>query len=290
MRPLGVGEILDVSIKLYLKNAAPLLKIVAVVVIPVSVLTLLISLSSVPEGTRVSDGQLELPTTASSTQWLVAVGLGQALATLATLLATGAAFKAVAEAYLGGRPSAATSLRFASGRFLSLIWVTVLSLLAVMVGILLLIIPGIYLSVALAVVVPALFVEDVKGIAALRRSRHLVKGRWWPTLGALLLGWLVIPMVIGIVVELVFRIVLVTQAESVTALMMISGASGTIAEILATPVSVAVLTVMYFDLRVRKEGFDLQLLAEQIGREPSDQRPPLARPPSVPGETPQQPS
>ena len=36
----------------------------------------------------------------------------------------------------------------------------------------------------------------------------------------------------------------------------------------ATPLSAAVLTVLYFDLRVRKEGFDLELLARRLGVEP----------------------
>ena len=37
---------------------------------------------------------------------------------------------------------------------------------------------------------------------------------------------------------------------------------------LGTPLQAAVLAVVYFDLRVRKEGFDLELLARRVGVEP----------------------
>ena len=42
----------------------------------------------------------------------------------------------------------------------------------------------------------------------------------------------------------------------------------TVSSALTTPLSAAVLTVLYFDLRVRKEGFDLELLARRLGVEP----------------------
>ena len=41
-----------------------------------------------------------------------------------------------------------------------------------------------------------------------------------------------------------------------------------ISSAVTTPFTAAVLTVMYFDLRVRKEGFDLELLARRLGVEP----------------------
>jgi hypothetical protein len=38
--------------------------------------------------------------------------------------------------------------------------------------------------------------------------------------------------------------------------------------VVVTPFSAAVITVLYFDARVRKEGFDLELMARRIGVEP----------------------
>ena len=55
----------------------------------------------------------------------------------------------------------------------------------------------------------------------------------------------------------------------------------------------AVITVLYVDLRVRKEGFDLQLLAERVGLAARPAGAPLVRPapaaPPAPAETDEQP-
>jgi hypothetical protein len=44
--------------------------------------------------------------------------------------------------------------------------------------------------------------------------------------------------------------------------------AGTVSSVLTTPFVAAFVTVLYFDLRVRKEAFDLQLLAQRIGVDP----------------------
>jgi len=48
LRPLNLGEILDVGIKIYMRNALTLFKIVAVVVVPVQFLSV-ITLSALPD-------------------------------------------------------------------------------------------------------------------------------------------------------------------------------------------------------------------------------------------------
>jgi len=52
---------------------------------------------------------------------------------------------------------------------------------------------------------------------------------------------------------------------------------GTVSQMIATPYLAAVITLVYFDQRVRKEGFDLQLLAEGLGR-PRDPDAPIPAP------------
>ena len=61
--------------------------------------------------------------------------------------------------------------------------------------------------------------------------------------------------------------------------------SSMIATSIAYPYMAAVLTILYFDRRVRKEGFDIQLLAEGLGveRDPDAPLPaPLMPPPYQP--------
>jgi hypothetical protein len=62
----------------------------------------------------------------------------------------------------------------------------VLVILGVMVGFLLLIIPGIVFSIWASQVLPIVFIENKSGSAAIKRSIELVKGRSWAVLGRLL--------------------------------------------------------------------------------------------------------
>ena len=113
---------------------------------------------------------------------------------------------------------------------------------------------------------PVLLLEDVRGWSALKRSRQLVKGRFWSTAAVLLLVVIVTGIVQAIFLGVFAGLVSVTGNEVAQALADAIGQ--TLSSALTTPLSAAVLTVLYFDLRVRKEGFDLELLAQRLGVEP----------------------
>ena len=66
-------------------------------------------------------------------------------------------------------------------------WIIILAALASLGGFILLIIPGIIVGVSLIFVSFILISEDLRGMDVLLKSRHLVKGRWWPVFGRLLL-------------------------------------------------------------------------------------------------------
>ena len=63
-----------------------------------------------------------------------------------------------------------------------------LAAVGVALGLLLLVIPGIYLAVRWFFVPQAVVVENARGPAALRRSRELTSGTWWRTFGIILLA------------------------------------------------------------------------------------------------------
>ena len=50
LRPLGIGEILDVGIKIYMRNALTLYKIVVFVVLPAQILVNVVEVSALPNG------------------------------------------------------------------------------------------------------------------------------------------------------------------------------------------------------------------------------------------------
>ena len=115
---------------------------------------------------------------------------------------------------------------------------------------------------------PALLSEGIGPVAALGRSFRLVKGRWWPTFGALVVMNLLVGVISGIITGLLTATLIASTASEATAAV-ISTIANTLSALVTLPISAAVLTVLYFDLRVRKEGYDLQLLARGVGQDPS---------------------
>lgn len=304
LRPLGIGEIVDAAIKVYRDHAPTLLKLVALVVVPVQVVSALIGWSIMPDtagGVTIGpDGTPSVDGGAAA----AAVGGGLTLAVLGligTQLATGASLRAVSDAYLGREPRWRESLEFALGKLGSLVWIQVL-IFAGLAGIgvvgavsiflgalapilLLLSIPlalaavaaGIGLYIAWSLAVPALLIEDIRGSSALGRSFGLVRGRFWPVVGVFALAWVitaVVQAVVGMVFSLVPGIVsgglFATGAAGGPSLTMLLSniVTGSIAQTLVTPFTAAVVAIVYFDLRVRKEGFDLDLLAQGVGTGP----------------------
>jgi len=269
LRPLGVGEILDVAIKIYRSRFPVLVKSVAIVLGPVFVLSAIIRISvpsgdnlfgaSEPGGTPDFDGDQFWAFLAGTLVILL-------LAFLASQVATGACFKAVSGAYLDEQPDWRESLRFARSKLRSLLWLSFLLAICLVPAFLACLVPGIYLWVAWSVASPVLLLEDVRGWGALKRSRQLVKGRFWSTVAVLLLVAILSGIVQAIFLGVLAGVVSVSGNEVAAALADAIGQ--TLASALTTPLSAAVLTVLYFDLRVRKEGFDLELLARRLGVEP----------------------
>ena len=263
LRPLGVGEILDVAIKITLRNWKTLVGLVALTVAPVQVLIAIIDISATeglfatgdPESTTIDSGEVS---TVVGGFVLILV-----LTMVSAILSTAVSFRAVVEAYLGGRPRWKESLAFVTRRLHSLIWITMLAGFLVVLGFAACIIPGIWLSVAWVVAVPALLTEDVRGLGALRRSFRLVRGRWWQSFALLLIGFVLVS-ILGGIIQAAFGALFVV-ADTNLAIFVVNAVGGTLSSMLTTPFLAAFSTVLYVDLRVRKEGFDLQLLAERIG-------------------------
>jgi hypothetical protein len=267
LRPLSVGEVLDASFKIMRQSFGTLAGCVLVVAVPLNILTTLIAAS-----TRDDAFDIETSTTTSTNigtgTELAGVLLTTTLGLVLSTLSAAACFRAVSGVYLGERPTVGGSLAFAAGRVLPVILLSLVYVLGLIPAFIALIIPGIWLSVAWSLSFPALLSEGVGPIAALGRSFRLVKGRWWPTFGALLVMYLLVAVISGILgAVLGATLIAATDNEAVAAVFYTI--VNTLSSLITLPLFAAVLTVLYFDLRVRKEGFDLQLLARGVGQEAS---------------------
>jgi hypothetical protein len=261
LRPLGIGEILDVAMKIVWRNAGTLVRVVIFVVLPVQIVSTVISLSASPSAdTGVSGNDLAAA--------LVGIGAAGILSFLGSTLASGACFRAIAGAYLAHRTGWRDSIRYALQRLHSILWVTILVGVVTVIGFILCIIPGIYLGVGFALAIPVLLTEDARGGRALSRSRELVRGNWWRVFAVVALGYLLSGILSGAIEGVVAGLTTVSTTPDSVVSALVNIVAGTVSSVITTPFVAAFLTVLYFDLRVRKEAFDLQLLAERIGVEP----------------------
>jgi hypothetical protein len=149
-----------------------------------------------------------------------------------------------------------------------------LAILVAVVGFIAAFVLTIWISVRLSLAVPAVVLEGIGPVAALRRSSELVLGSWWRIFGIGLLTALVVGL-ISIVLQIPFIIVKAviggggsltsTFGSAATAaapslLALVIGAVGSIIAATCTrPISAGVTVLLYTDMRIRKEGLDLAL-------------------------------
>jgi hypothetical protein len=286
LRPLGVGEIIDRSIQVYRKNFVALATMVVVTVVPIAVVTLLINLSARParnESTTTIGGiRFGTPNgNGHDAQVQFAASIAVILLSLiASRLAIGACTRGVADAYLGGvTTDARASLRVFGRALPSLLWIELLVVPACLVASVFCIAPGVWLWISWLVTAPALLVEGVRGTSALRRSFRLVRPRWWPTFGLAIVAYLLTEVVRFSFGLLLVFVILASHSAASTSYIVVAGLIGAISSVLTTPLIASIYVILYFDLRVRSEGLDLQLVLEGLD---SPATPTIASPAPVP--------
>lgn len=117
--------------------------------------------------------------------------------------------------------------------------------------------PGIWLAISLSMVTPVVAVEGRGMVASLYRSRDLVKGRWWPTFGFLLLVGLIGSVAIQLIQLVAIPLSVVGELGvgiSVVSLIGLAAQGPIVAAMGGT------FTHWYIDLRARREV----LLADQL--------------------------
>jgi hypothetical protein len=103
--------------------------------------------------------------------------------------------------------------------------------------------------------------EQLGPIQAMRRSWRLLRPRFWGVFGIALLAWLItaflgnllggIPTAVGTIVGGTFAWLWIAVGSVVSSLV-------------TAPIAAIVDTLLYFDGRIRTEGFDLQMMAQDL--------------------------
>jgi hypothetical protein len=124
-------------------------------------------------------------------------------------------------------------------------------------------VPGLLVMALCVPVAPAIAIEGLGPIRALKRSFRLVRPRLFPTLGIALLAGLLastvgsvlggVPQVLALVVGLKWGWLLLALGSVLSGLV-------------STPLVSIIATLVYYDGRIRQEGLDLQIMAADLAR------------------------
>ena len=140
---------------------------------------------------------------------------------------------------------------------------------AMMIGVLVLfiltiafVLVAIYLSIRLSFSSAALILENVGVWEGMRRSWHLTKGSFWRVLGILLLALVITTTLVGLVssaLSFVGGLTALGGEDAYAAVMAGSSFLSSVLQAAVLPFNSAVVALTYIDLRMRKEGLDVEL-------------------------------
>lgn len=255
LRPRSVGEILAHAFTLYRLHWQNLIMIVAVVVVPLSIVQVLLTDLVIAEAFTESRivGEVEV-VEANVPAALFAAVVITVISVLTWSMLTGAITRAAAGTFLGRDLQIDESYRYGLARLGSIILVAVLAGLAIVGGFILLVIPGLFILTRLWASIPALVIEDTRGREALRRSWNLVAGFGWPVFGTII----VTALITGLVASLL------TAPFGDNTLGRVVGQS--ISSVITMPYTALVGILIYLNLRVRKEQYASDDLERDLAR------------------------
>jgi len=163
---------------------------------------------------------------------------------------------AIGEIYLGSPVTVGAAYKVGFQLFFKLVGTAILMMILVAIGLLLLVIPGLYLMLAFMLTYQVIVMERVAGLAALKRSRELAKQNLLRIL-AIYVVTVVIMAVLGGVVALVLA-----------PLPVLAAVGNALVQAAISAYMSAAFVVLYFDIRCRKEAFDLEHLASVVEDQP----------------------
>ncbi len=306
LRPRGIGELLDQAIRLYRANFLKFIGIMALVEIPVGLLQILSS-------TLVLNGSLKytssmtanpgaVPSLDNIGQLMGGFGASILVSVLSFLLVggigTAALTRAIADGYMGEPVEILGSYRKIGKRWVSLLGALLLIFLLSLGAFIWLIIPcvgwltgpGLLMFLSLAVsplLGPIIVLEKAPAAAAIRRAWDLARARFWWLMGYLAILYIFNLLVVSGPIALLNSLVispLQRQAllaggmnQSLLVSTIAQQALGMILGILFQSLQAIAITLAYFDLRMRLEGFDLavqtlsldQGIVEQLSQAPT---------------------
>lgn len=285
IRPMNFGEILDGSLVMYRRYFGLFFRLAAVVLaVPV---VLLVYVSARWQGAFLTRSQ-DPAAAFSNLAWLFPIII---FYYLASLVLTAGTVRIISDAYLGRTPRLQDALSLGLSKMWALVGVglgkfvilflcmvavgIVVGVLAALakalgaVGVLMMIAVGaagmwfvVFALCGYGVTTPVVVLEELgSAFDAFRRSWELTRGFRGKVFGLGAVAFLLFSALPSWVIQVPVSLTRLTMPGLSIAL----GALATIVPVILAPAIAAVITLMYYDLRVRREAFDLQVLGQQLG-------------------------
>jgi len=266
---MTLSDILDGAFKLLKANWRTVLLITAAFVVPLHIVSAFVQRNLYSGRSffdAVNNPSLGSSGNGSSDAQLVVGGVVALISLLLAPFVAGAISKVVAASYLGGEETVGSALRATGRRTWALLAAWVLVHLLEVIGTLFCILPGLIFMALFVAVAPAIVIEELGPIRGMRRSWRLTAPRLFPVMG--------IALVAGILAGVVGNALGTIPSIAALAIGLKYGwpllAAGSIlSALITTPFVAIVATLLYFDGRIRQEGLDLQLMADELARRPA---------------------
>ncbi|HEX2205885.1 MAG TPA: hypothetical protein VHG91_21400 [Longimicrobium sp.] len=230
LRPRSAGEVLDASFQVLRQHYVTLVSAPAALLLPLVATRLLL-----PQA------------------WLLSV-----LQPLLSVFATAAVVVMVADLYMGRRPDVGRAMTVVGERWWAVLVTALFQMVMVWVGFLLLIVPGIVFAAMSFAMPMTVVVEGGTAGDSFERSRELASGHLLRILGTAVLAWLIYMLAFMAISAILSGLGILAGAPR------LATALGEAVSILFFPCYAVVATVLYFDIRIRKEAFDVEMLTRQM--------------------------
>lgn len=269
LRPLSLGELLDRTFSLYRRH---FLLFLGIGVIPYSILFVFnLATALLPKIARNAvAGQMGPAGIAVLAVGGVLALVALFVASIAFLFSVGGTVFAVSDLYLGRQTTAREALGRVRGHAGTIFGVSILTTLLIGVGFIALVIPGIYLMCRVCVSIAAALLEDLGPSDSIRRSFELTRD----FAGRAFMIYLLYFALLGVaaIFQAPFGVMIGLSAKQPQMLIfwtILAQVGNFVGSILIAPVSTISFALFYYDLRVRKEAFDLQMMMQAIGGDPA---------------------
>jgi hypothetical protein len=246
-RARSATELIDATFQLLRRNAAAFLTLSALFTIPNTIAQSIFMRSALRQ---------------AATPSAVGAGLGGIFIYSLCALALSALFQtammiAASDTYLGKPVVVADDLKRAAPKALTVFLAYVVTSILVGFSVLAFIVGALYVAVVLFAVPTAVIFENADIGGALSRSSALSKGlkghiflTFFLAVVIYLVGYLIVVFIASLLITISPYAQLIVQALGLT---------------LIVPIFPIVAVLVYYDARIRKEGFDIELMAQQVG-------------------------